>query len=219
MMRRFAAAVINTLLRRLERSSTAADQCTFLREQLISFARRPEKLDALTQNDLHQAWQTAVETGILTGDQPFTGDRPWPYLSLEQAKAWLASLPAGKPLGKAGFSAGLGQCLEVLDAANHPAAPDLLERTLRHVEVKRQDCLFSLLGGNPSALWLERYDVLLAFCRSSRRHKDLRFLNAALKMTDWYARRYRSNASSPAERARFLLALTAQETCAKEFDL
>jgi len=218
-IRRFTAALIDAVLRRLDRSASAADQYTCLRNPLLTFARQPQKWDAPTQNDLYQAWQSAAEMGVLSGDQPFTGGRPWPYVSLDDAKLWFAALPGGKPFAKAGFSAGLGQCLDVLDSSGHPAAPDLFERTLRHVEVKRQDCLSSPIGDAPTSLWLERHDVTLAFCRVTRRHNDLRFLNAALKMTDWYAKRYRSAGSHPAESARFLLALAVQEACAREFGI
>jgi hypothetical protein len=218
-IRRFTAALIDSILHRLERSASANDQYEYLRNQLLAFSRRSQKWDTPTQNDLFQAWQAAVEMGVLSGDQPFTSSRPWPYLSLDEAKVWLASLPGGRPLGKAGFSAGLGQCLDVLDSAGHPAASDLLERTLRHVEVKRQDCLSSPIGADSPSRWLERHDVTLAFCRAARRHNDLRFLNAALKMTDWYAKRYRSAGSHSGGCARFLLALAIQEVCAREFGL
>lgn len=86
-----------------------------------------------------------------------------------------------------------------------------LETLLRHVEVKRRQCLQLDPPGAVEDFWLERHAVAILFCRAARAHGDWRLLNAALKLNDW---------AFPAQRrlpagdrlARYLLALAEQET-------
>ncbi len=108
-------------------------------------------------------------------------------------------------------------CARFLDfvSSTGPQANALMERLLRHVEVKRQKALRKFAPElSAEAQWLERCDVSVLFSHYARRRHDLRFLNAAFKMNEWYLKE--SRGESDAVQARLLLALTEQEICAGE---
>ena len=68
-----------------------------------------------------------------------------------------------------------------------------LESILRIVEVKRKKILNAFsqeLTDDEKIREGLRISILLS--RASRRHRDLRYLNAALKMNDWYYPIFRS---------------------------
>lgn len=122
--------------------------------------------------------------------------------------------------GLEGLQPGCGQYLDKLDQSaknnERAVAADIMERLLRHVEVRREKSLSKFCAGiSEEQQWMERYDISILFSRTARRHHDLRFLNAALKMNEWYLGRI--NSSAPNERlARLLLALAEQELSARE---
>ena len=91
-----------------------------------------------------------------------------------------------------------------------------LEKLLRHVEIRRKDSLLAFAEHLPEEdIWLERHDTCILFCRHARRAGDLRYLNTAMKMNDWYYPCYK-RAAAGANLSRFMLALAEQEVCAKE---
>jgi hypothetical protein len=84
------------------------------------------------------------------------------------------------------------------------------------VEVKRQNALRKFSPILPTeAQWLERCDVSILFSRIARRRGDLRFLNAAFKMNEWYLKELRS-LNMDTVQVRLLLALAEQELSAGE---
>lgn len=109
---------------------------------------------------------------------------------------------------------GCGRYLDLISSIG-PQADALMERLLRHVEVKRQKALRKFAPDlSAEAQWLERCDVSILFSHYARRRKDLRFLNAALKMNEWYLKE--SQRGTDAVQARLLLALAEQELSAGE---
>ena len=95
-------------------------------------------------------------------------------------------------------------------------ADDQMERLLKHVEVRRKNAL-KLFDPELSKeeIWLERHAVSALFSIYARKVGDLRFLNASMKMNDWYFRRY-ENKPLDQEKAQYLLSLTEQERSATE---
>jgi hypothetical protein len=134
---------------------------------------------------------------------------------LPQAREWRAALPKGGVLEGGSFAAGAGVLLDVLDETGSDEergfALAQAERVLRHVEVKREHSLAHASPGvEPARLIVEKHGVAILFTRVALRHRDLRFLNAALKMNDWSLKR--SGGAGPEQRARFLLSLAEQES-------
>lgn len=133
---------------------------------------------------------------------------------------WLEQFKNKKAFSRGALLPGSGKYLDLLDETTHgedkALVADAMEKLLRHVEVKREKSLrkFTEDIGERQA-WLERLDISLLFSRAARRHRDLRFLNASLKMNEWYLRQI-----TPPEldevNARLLLALAEQEKSAGE---
>jgi hypothetical protein len=85
------------------------------------------------------------------------------------------------------------------------------ERLLRHVEVKRSNCLMSADQSLPiEQQCLDRYRCSVAFVRLSESTGDLRFLNAAMKINDW-AIKSRQKLSAGQATAKLLLSVALQE--------
>ena len=115
---------------------------------------------------------------------------------------------------------GSGKYLDILDRntdkKQKSSVSRNLERLLRHIEVKRNLSLTHFDEKiDKDQIWLERHSICILFCRAARRHNDLRFLNAALKLNDFYFREYKKRKLSN-RRTAFLLALCEQEYTAME---
>ncbi len=109
---------------------------------------------------------------------------------------------------------GCGRYLDALSSTGEEADASV-ESLLRHVEVKRQRALRKFTRElADEAQWLERCDVSILFSRFARRRHDLRFLNAAFKMNEWYLKEIRG--ASGVVQARQLVALAEQELSAQE---
>lgn len=109
---------------------------------------------------------------------------------------------------------GCGRYLDALSRSG-TQADAFLESLLRHVEVRRQNALGKFSQELPEETqWLERCDISILFSRFARRRRDLRFLNTAFKMNEWYLKETRG--MSDAVQARLLLALAEQERSAGE---
>jgi hypothetical protein len=84
------------------------------------------------------------------------------------------------------------------------------------VEVKREKALRKFARETSTEQqWMERCNISILFSRSARRRKDLRFLNTALKMNEWYLREARKMRTDHCA-VRFLTALAEQEISARE---
>jgi hypothetical protein len=133
---------------------------------------------------------------------------------------WMAFLKAHTVIEKGIYFVGGSNILDHLDEFNERKNKRLidnnLEKMLRHVEVKRRKSLASFSNDlSPSQIWLERYDTSILFSRFARRHNDLRFLNAAYKLNDWFFKEKAGRDTIECQ-ARFVLALCEQETSSKE---
>lgn len=92
-----------------------------------------------------------------------------------------------------------------------------LETLLRHVEVTRDQALSRFpMPLSAEELWLERLDVTLLFIRRASHTRDVRFMNAALKLND-YAFLSRQTRKSPVVAARLMRSLAEQEALMQEW--
>jgi len=132
---------------------------------------------------------------------------------------WFKDLKDGKIIEKGIIAEGTGANLDWLDENNEDLqgfTAMALESILRFAEVKRKKIINAF---SQKLTYVEktreglRLSILLS--RTSRRHKDLRYLNAAFKMNDWYYPIFRS-AHSEESLIHYLLALTEQERSAAE---
>ena len=132
---------------------------------------------------------------------------------------WINDLKNGRIIDRGIIAKSAGANLDWLDDNNKDLngfKAMALESILRIVEVKRKKIIDSF----PREMTVdEKYQeglmISILLCRASRRHADLRYLNAALKMNDWYYLIFRSK---PLEKSLicYLLALTEQEISAAE---
>ncbi|HAX97187.1 MAG TPA: hypothetical protein DCY35_11830 [Prolixibacteraceae bacterium] len=146
----------------------------------------------------------------------FSKDNP----SAAEIREWKEFLKTRHVLQKGMMMPGGSYYLDLLDGENDKEIKLIvrsnLERILKHVEVMRRKSLSSYSTGlSHNQLWLERYDTGILFSRYARRHNDLRFLNTALKLNDWFLTK--KPGGLPLEcRSRLLLSLCEQEFSAKE---
>lgn len=132
---------------------------------------------------------------------------------------WFNNLKNNKIISQGIIAKGSGENLDWLDERNEDLngfIASALESILRIVEVKRKKILRAFsqdLAGDEKIREGLRISILLS--RASRRHDDLRYLNAAFKMNDWYYSVIRS-AASENSLIYYLLALTEQEKSAAE---
>lgn len=151
---------------------------------------------------------------------PFNAYRSKKQISTAEYLAWKRDLWDGKVIRAGVVKEGAGFYLDqsVLKEKNNQGSfvLDNLESLLKHVETKRERCLHTI---NPlpdkNNIWLERLNIDHLFAQTARRKKDPRFLNAALKLNDWYFSYFQRKATPP-EMVRFLLALVEQELAFKE---
>ena len=110
-----------------------------------------------------------------------------------------------------------GFFLEIFDSSDqNDFVEKNMEALLRHVEIYRRDCFPEFFPSlQDEQAWLERLDILILFSRYGPRHRDLRFLNAALKMHDFWFKTLAKRSSSQCF-ARFAVSLAEQESSAKE---
>ncbi len=138
----------------------------------------------------------------------------------DKVAQWKTQLPNGRALNKNVIAAGTGKYLYWLEINseenNYGFIQTNLENLLRHVEISRKSSLQEFspdLSGNQ--IWLEKHDISLLFMRHAQNKGDLRFLNAVLKMNDWYYPYYLKRTTN-SRSARYLLALVEQERAIKE---
>lgn len=93
------------------------------------------------------------------------------------------------------------------DTAFSQEIEEALEALLRHVELRRKKSLQLRSAETPSESWYERHDTAILFARAARRWRDLRFLNAAMKLTDWALPVHRRSVP-PDLLARYVLAIS-----------
>ena len=172
-------------------------------------------------HDLWQIYEVLFALGwVNTRTNLFNTYRAGKQISPAALLAWKKGLWDGKVISAGVVKAGAGFYLNqfVLKVKNNQGSfvLDNLESLLKHVETRREHCLeaFDPIA-NENSIWLERLNIDLLFLRTARRKKDPRFLNAALKLNDWYFSYFQRKATLP-EMVRFLLVLTEQELAFKE---
>jgi hypothetical protein len=172
----------------------------------------------------HELWQV-YEIMLVLGwvklqKNPFNTYSTKKQVSLSELMAWKKDLWDGKVIRTGKVKTGAGFYLDQADL-NESVFQDSfvsenLESILKHIETRRDE---SLQDFDPVAdgecLWFERLDIVILLARGARRKKDTRFLNAVLKLNDWYFSKLRRKSTQP-EMIRFLLALAEQEYTFKE---
>ncbi|HAF62666.1 MAG TPA: hypothetical protein DCK95_10125 [Anaerolineaceae bacterium] len=114
----------------------------------------------------------------------------------EQITTWRETLEDDRIIHKGSLTAGSASMLWGMLHAQ--TSDDLflqqnLELILRHVEVKRENALTRYGAALTSAqMWEERCCYALVFSNYALLHQDWRFLNAALKMNEWFWKEYHS---------------------------
>lgn len=181
-----------------------------LLDGLESAARAPQRWPREAWPDLAHARAAAAAAGLAEpGDRP-----PREPPSGRDLREWFDALPDGRPVARGRLHPGAGRALLARLEARPGARPgDLaahLESLLRHVETLRERALRADPPLSAGAAWLERHDVAILFARAARRRRDLRLLNAALKLNDLAHRAHR-RAAPGAAAARYLWALAEQE--------
>ena len=208
MIKQGIGALLDALVRSLDQEMSAADVRSLVEDgyhQLASKGDFPQD----SRQDLH-----LLET-LMEALNWQTYGTPAGLETTRLSVADFGDLNLDNCFLKGVLRPGSGRYLDIATNSG-PQADALMERLLRHVEVRRQNALrkFSPIL-SMEAQWLERCDISILFSRFARCRHDLRFLNAALKMNEWYLKETR-RFNTDAVRVRLLLALTEQELSAKE---
>jgi hypothetical protein len=132
---------------------------------------------------------------------------------------WSKNLKSGRIINQGIIAKGAGENLDWLNENNEDLkgfTSSAIESLLKFVEVKRKKVLkaFSQELSVDEKIQ-EGLRISILFCRVSRRHGDLRLLNTAFKLNDWYYPFFKL-AHSRNLIITFLLALTEQEITAAE---
>lgn len=171
--------------------------------------------------ELARARRLAIEAGVLsaTDEMPaFAEEDRLPVL--DEIHRWIESVPKGKVVTAKRLAAGTGKWLDRIECAavdeHYGFLRDSMDSLLRHVEIRGTRCLQPLMpAASPDVQWIEKHDVAILFARSARRRRDLRLLNAALKLNDWAFPAHRKLPWG-ARSVRYLLALAEQEMAVSE---
>ena len=102
------------------------------------------------------------------------------------ARCWFAR--AGVHNGSALFLSALISLQAKGETSLTPYLEDVLERLMRHVEIKREDALQFHTDATHKSFLQERLWFVLCLLKASSLFQDLRLLNTALKMHDHYYR-------------------------------
>jgi hypothetical protein len=136
-----------------------------------------------------------------------------------EAIGWVNNLENGKIIKQGIITKGAGHCLDILDEIQgnlKDFTARALESLLRHVEIKRKKALQTFSQDlSADNMFIEGLSISILFSRAARRHADLRFLNATLKMNDWYFPKFRSKVGGKPI-IYYLVALTEQELSVAE---
>lgn len=141
---------------------------------------------------------------------------------IDQITNWIEQLPKNKIVSRDGLIQGSGDVLLWINDHYPPQLQEFfaanLERTLRHIEVKRKEALRVIQAAPSSDIWMERHAVSIVFCRYSRKFGDRRYLNTALKLNDWAYPSHRKLGICP-RFIRYLLALAEAEASVQEMTI
>ena len=131
---------------------------------------------------------------------------------------WKDKLHNAHVISKGIVETGAGRNLDLLDHSCD--LPEFVRaeaiRLLRHVETRRFKAL-KVFSSDLDAVQIfqERAEISIFFSRYARRHGDLRYINAVLKLNEWLMSDFRK-AKNIETRVKFLLSLAEQEISARE---
>jgi len=135
------------------------------------------------------------------------------------AVLWSKNLENGRVINQGIITKDTGESLDFLDESRKDLkgfTSKAIETLLKLMEVKRKKALKAFSQDlSPEDMIQEGLRISILFSRVSRRHHDLRFLNAAFKMNDWYYPIIKS-AHTQKLLIIYLLALTEQEISSVE---
>ena len=216
MVRNLLGGALERLAALLDRSVSEAEIRAYVMARYAQL-NRPGAVDASLDQEITQLENLLKQLNWIerpasrtVSEQP-QERRDW------QGYNWLAE---GNCFGKNGLEPGCGQFLDWMDenddAGRRRETDELLEKLMRQVEVRREKALRKFARETSTEQqWMERCDISILFSRTARRRKDLRFLNTALKMNEWFLREAGKLRAGHCA-ARFLTALAEQEISARE---
>ena len=210
MFKKILGWLLDSLSRALDRQVGPDDIRTFIQTQYQRLNKKPD-ISPETERDLMLTAEIMADLGWLEGYAVEPVREQNSQIVYDLDVEWF---------GKQGLAPGAGKALDWLDnrmkGKDQRALIQLMDRILRHVEVRREKSLRKFTQAvSFTQAWMERCDVSILFSRFARRHHDLCFLNGALKMNEWYLKLYNASATDEMT-ARLLLALAEQEKSAKE---
>lgn len=189
------------------RKSTIFNQKAILSENLL------EEWQILNANLSVLGWQnnTAVDQ---KGNIIY-----WDNGIIQNAIDWINTLENGRIINHGIIAENSGFFLDILDKRNENLnGPTIagIESLLKFFEVKRKKAIRAFQRElSPNRMILNGLQISVLFSRAALRHHDLRYLNIALKMNEWYLPIIKKE-SDTALIIIFLLAMTEQEIAALE---
>jgi hypothetical protein len=172
-------------------------------------------------HDLWQVYEIMLGLGwVKLQKNPLNAYSSKKQVSLSEQEAWEKTLWDGKVIRGGIIKTGTGFYLDqavLKEAVFHDSLlADNLESLLKHIETRRERSLqeFDSIT-EVENLWFERLNIVILLARAARHKNDPRFLNAVLKLNDWYFSKLRRMSNQP-EMVRFLLALAEGELTFKE---
>lgn len=211
--------LISFLIRQFDGYLTSAEIKTFVLKKYYSIRQKEPKAE-LMLSDLERVKDNLITLGWIEGKKVIPNQKQGTNKKISpEAVEWVNCLEDGKVINQGIVANGTGVNLDLLDECSEDLkgfTAEVLESLLKHVEVKRKKALktFSQDFSDGNML-LEGAAISILFSRAARRHMDLRFLNAALKINDWYYPKVRI-AVDGKTLIYYLLALTEQEISAVE---
>ena len=188
------------------RKYPAINQKAILSDNLL------EEWQALNENLAALGWQNSKavdQKGKLNRDKEKT----------ENAMDWISTLENGRIVNHGIIVENAGIFLDILDKSGKflgGFTTASLESLLKLFEVKRKKAIRAFQRDlSTTSMVLNGLQISILFSRAARRHHDLRFLNIALKMNEWYLPIINKEGDD-ALIINFLLAMTEQEIAAPE---
>lgn len=213
-------SLLKALASRIEKVHTREQIAQYVQNTYHRLSRQLDSLDARAASDIRQAAALlGLDDTTVTTDKPVIENTR----ELEDARSWLSSLGREALVVRSVVRKDAGRMLDLLDCDTPHASQQRISRyfetLLRHVEVKRVQCLsqFTPAVDDRVERVLQYLDVAILFSRHARRARDIRFLNAALKLNDWAIYGDVPQAD-PVVDARLLLSLAEQEFAYTEFE-
>ena len=179
---------------------------------------------AILSENLLEEWQTLNTNLSVLGWQNNTAVDQKGNIYRDKGKTqnaidWINTLENGRIIDHGFIAENSGFFLDILDKRNENLngfTTANIESLLKFFEVKRNKAIWAFQGElSINRVILNGLQISVLFSRTARRHHDLRYLNIALKMNEWYLPLIKKE-SNTALIIIFLLAMTEQEISALE---